>query len=125
MSEDAKDAAYTSWGPNTAKTEPTSLSAVETFCDSCYLRLGELLTALKVFENRVSPLYEAHVVRALMYVVRDLSEDMSLPTSATAETSLERLLVLCHTQGKTPSNAEDRELRDVIVCAHCRIDLRF
>ncbi len=105
-------------------------SIIERFCHHCYKRswcakwagaagLGAVIGKVppKVFRIRESPAYEAHVVRALMFVVRDLSDDVSYLTTKIAKASLEKLLIRCHQlQFAGSSQSKAKGLRDVSMC---------
>lgn len=110
---------------------PTALiSLVASLCHSCYQRnwhskvagaigLGAIIERVpsKVFKEVTTGAYEARVVRALMFVVRDLSSDVSYMTTKYAKSALEKLLVLCHgsKSGSVPQT-EEKVLKDVTVC---------
>jgi phosphatidylinositol kinase/protein kinase (PI-3 family) len=111
---------------------PTAVaSLVERFCHCCYQRdwyskwagaagLGAVIARVPadVFRVRVSASYEAHVVRALMFVIRDLNDDVRVETTTAARRSLKRLLELCHRDDSAMQSRvlAGRALRDITVC---------
>lgn len=120
-----------------SEVPPTFLSTIERLCHCCYQRswhakwagaagLGAVIERVpaSVFLVRSSGSYQAHVVRALMFVVRDLSESTPFGTSSVARKSLQQLLRLCYKPSGIsleggPEQALDisnRALRDVTVC---------
>lgn len=105
-------------------------SLVASLCHSCYQRnwhskvagaigLGAVIERVpaKVFKEITTGAYEARVVRALMFVVRDLSSNVSYMTTKFAKSALQKLLKLCHgSKSDSVPQTEEKVLKDVTVC---------
>jgi phosphatidylinositol kinase/protein kinase (PI-3 family) len=121
---------------STADAPPAHLvaalaSLVQQLCHCCYQRSWHAKWAggvgfaaviarvpVGVFRVRTSQAYEVHVVRALMFIVRDLSNDVRIATTTAARRSLVALLELCHRDDSVRASGDwdVRALRDVTVC---------
>lgn len=105
---------------------PALSSLVEQLCHCCYQRLwyqkwagaaglAELIkrAPADVFRTRSTGSYQAHVVRALMFVVRDLPGVFGIETRDIARDALDSLFELCHKE-KDPE--QNRAVKDVAIC---------
>lgn len=106
-------------------------SLTERLCHCCYQRswnikwagvaaLGAIISRvpLHVFQVRTSGAYEAHVVRALMFVIRDLPDDVFATVTSVARRSLNEVIKRCHDQqAQNPlQESASKALMDVTLC---------